>query len=346
MNFSKRLAQIPVQVSVPCRLDLGGTLDISTFFLPLGHLRPATFNAALDMRTSVTLSAHEPGKVKISSRGFETAEFDRGCAPFDHDMGLMFACAQYFNAHGVHIHIDSASPPKSALGGSSSAAVAVLSAFYTALDRPLDPEQIAWQAHFIESSVAGVPCGVQDQAAAAFGGVHLWEWRMGDRGPEFERTPLLKGETGRAQMDACLLTAYCGIPHVSKDINGQWVESFAKGETRAVFEDIVRLTRSFARAVAGQQWDTAADLMIRETQLRLDMTPQVLDDTGKQLFEAAFRQHCGARFTGAGGGGCVWALGDQGRIKALRKEWCNILETVPDGAVLDTKIDTRGILVR
>lgn len=346
MDLSTKLANTTVEVSVPCRLDLGGTLDISTFYLPLSHLKPATFNLALDMRTAVTLSAHTPGKVKISSRGFETAEFDRGRAPFDHPMGLMFACAQYFNAHGVYIHIESASPPRSALGGSSSAAVAILAAFYALLEKEVTPEEISWQAHFIESSVAGVPCGVQDQAAAAFGGVHLWEWRMGRSGPEFDRTPLFESPSDLACLDDHMRTAYCGIPHISKDVNKQWVDSFAGGRARPIFEEIVGITRAFADAVREKRWDLAGDLMAKETLLRLDMTPEVLDPVGKKLFDAARKMACGARFTGAGGGGCVWAIGKKENITALDKGWKEILAPVPDGAVLDTKVDARGILVK
>ena len=59
--------------------------------------------------------------------------------------------------------------------------------------------------------------------------------------------------------------------------------------------------------------------MIKETQLRLEMTPQVLDKTGKKLFEIARGHHCGARFTGAGGGGCLWALGETLAIRGIER---------------------------
>ena len=134
-------------------------LDISTFYLPMAHLRPASLNVALDMRTRVVLYPWTENRIKVTSRGFEPAEFDRGAAPFDHPLGFIFALAQFFNAHGVHIHIDSASPPKSALGGSSCAGVAVTAAFFHALGRSLDPTAIAWQCHYIESGCSR--CGLR-----------------------------------------------------------------------------------------------------------------------------------------------------------------------------------------
>ncbi len=345
MNFNPILANKPIVASVPCRVDFGGTLDISTFYLPLNHMKPASFNIALNLRTVVTLSAWTKNRIKISSRGFESTECDRDQVPFDHPMGLMFAVASYFNAHGVHIQINSTSPPRSALGGSSSAAVAIIAAFYAALGEKINPEKIVWLAHSIESSVAGVPCGVQDQAAAAFGGVNLWEWKMGETGPKFNQRKVFENKRDLAAFNDHILVAYCGIPHVSKDINKQWVEGFIRGDNRDVFKKIVEITKDFYLAVQSNNFGLAGELMVKETRLRLEMTPEVLDNTGKKLFERAVALNCGARFTGAGGGGCLWAIGEKEKIVGLATAWQQILEPLEGATLLGTSIDKNGILI-
>jgi len=345
MNLEKQLEHSPIRISVPCRVDFGGTLDISTLFLPLQHLSPSSFNIALDLRTVVSLSPWKKKFVKVSSKGFESAVFKKDQSPFDHPLGLMFACATYFNAHGVHIRIKSSSPPRSALGGSSSAAVALISAFYKALDKKIKPEKIAWLAHYIEASVAGVPCGMQDQLAAAFGGVNQWVWKMGKISPEFEKQPVFEHEDDIKEFNSNVLIAYCGIPHVSKDINKQWVESFVCGKTRSIFEKIADLTKKFSTAVKTRDFSQAAGLMIQETKLRLEMTPDVLDNTGKKLFEKAMTCGCGARFTGAGGGGCLWAIGEALDIERLKPRWQDILRSVENAKILDTRIENKGIII-
>ena len=73
-SIASLLEHDTIEASAPCRVDMGGTLDLSTFYLPLHHLRPVTFNIALDMRTHVRLSAHTGGKIKITSRGFDDLE--------------------------------------------------------------------------------------------------------------------------------------------------------------------------------------------------------------------------------------------------------------------------------
>ena len=345
MRLEKKLEEKLIRVSVPCRVDLGGTLDISTFYLSMMALSPGTFNIALDLRTRVTLSSFEKGYVKVSSKGFETAVFKKDEAPFLHPMGLMFAVAKYFDADGVHIHIDSASPPRSALGGSSAAAVAMVSAFYHLKGKKIDPSHVAWLTHYIEAGVAGVPCGMQDQLAAAFGGVNQWFWKMGRTGPIFRRKKIFDSDADINAFNSHILVAYCGIPHVSKDINKQWVDSFLRGETRPVFEKIVDLTKEFSLRVKEKNYRLAAGLMNQETKLRLEMTPDVLDNTGEILFESAIGCNCGARFTGAGGGGCLWAIGEKEAIDLLKRKWQDILVTVEGAGILDTKIDNKGIII-
>ena len=280
------LAQGAVEASAPCRIDMGGTLDLSTFHLPLRHLGPCTFNAALDMRTTVRLSPYSPGKIKIISRGFESLEVESAQAPFSHPLGLIMAVAAYFQADGVHIEIDSASPPRSALGGSSVAAVALDLGFCQGLES-------RWATH-ARASIRGLagPCHRAERGRRALrdsgsAGRCLWgrerlvlAGRTGRRA--FERREVV-APASCADFSKHLLVAYCGVPHVSKDINGTWVREFLSGRQRAEWRQIAALSRQFIEAMAGDRYDEAVALMNRETDLRLGMTPEVLDDVGRPL---------------------------------------------------------------
>ena len=139
--------------------------------------------------------------------------------------------------------------------------------------------------------------------------------------------------------------AYCGIPHESKDINGRWVQRFLSGKSRSVWSEIAELTRQFATAVSSGDHSTAAELMNRETAIRRRLTPDVLDPLGVQLVKAARGHNCGARFTGAGGGGCLWAIGQSDAIDRLRGSWQQILAARTQARLLDCGIDGRGLIV-
>ena len=343
------LEKNPIEASAPCRIDMGGTLDIRTFYYPLRHLSPCTFNIAVGLRTRVRLMPYHNDRIKISSKGFKSAEFPMDQAPFAHPLGLMFAIAAYFNAQNVHVQIESPSPPRSALGGSSAAAVALIAAFsklteLAASKEPLTRSQIALLAHGLEESVAGVPCGFQDQLAAIYGGVNAWIWPSSIQSSPFRKKVILRKALHR-DFEKHLLLAYCGKPHESKNINSRWVHQFISGQFRGLWAEIVLCTRQFVAALADQNYLLAAELMNRETAIRQKMTPDVLDAVGIRLAKAAFDRNCGARFTGAGGGGCIWALGDIKHIDSLRPVWEEILLSENGAFLLDLKIDSQGLVV-
>jgi D-glycero-alpha-D-manno-heptose-7-phosphate kinase len=345
-HLRKTLKTAPIVASAPCRVDMGGTLDLAVFYNPLREHSPCTFNLAVGLRTTVRLLPHRSGRVRVSSRGFESADYSPLRVPFNHPLGLMFAVAAYFGAEGVHVVIDSQSPPRSALGGSSAAAVALTTAFLVAsgaVDLNAGTRRrIALLAHRIEESVAGVPCGRQDQLAAAFGGVNAWCWQPGWRGFSFQKNVVFK-KRYLPRFERHLLLAYCGRPHASKDVNGQWVRQFLDGRYRSHWIEIVQLTKKFIDALRGYNYKEAAVAMNRETELRREMTPGVLDEMGERLVETARRHGCGSRFTGAGAGGCIWAIGCAEDVERLRPAWQELLSARPAACLLPVGIDNKGV---
>jgi D-glycero-alpha-D-manno-heptose-7-phosphate kinase len=261
----------------------------------------------------------------------------------------MFAIAVYFNAANIHVQIESQSPPRSALGGSSAAAVALIAAFSklmgeSAAKKPLTRSNIAILAHGLEESVAGVPCGFQDQLAAIYGGVNAWIWPLSIEAPQFRKKMVVR-KAHHKDIEKHMLLAYCGKPHESSNINGRWVQQFLAGKFRDLWAEIISCTHQFVDAFGRRNLKKATEMMNRETSIRRKMTPDVLDPVGSQLVEAAVSGKCGARFTGAGGGGCIWALGEIKHIDRLKPLWEDILSTENEGGLLDLKIDSRGLVV-
>jgi D-glycero-alpha-D-manno-heptose-7-phosphate kinase len=333
-----------ITASAPCRIDAGGTLDIPLFYYTLRHLKPCTFNVALDMRTRVTLKPYSSKQVKITSRGFKEACFPSEQLPFDHPLGLMFAIVSYYRISGLHIHVESSSPPRSALGGSSTAAVALIAALSHIVKEPLSDDQMAMLAYQIESNVARVSCGIQDQLAAIFGGVNTWHFG-GTPAEKIFRQEMVFSKNDYAAFEQHILIAYCGAPHESKDINGQWVAQFLKGNTRRQWEQIVYQTQLFKTSLINKDWSTAVSAIRSEVDIRREMTPDVFDNAGMNLLQAAIDNQCAARFTGAGGGGCIWAIGEKKQIDTLREIWLSVLARYSDASLLQNKIADCGVII-
>ncbi|MBF0227442.1 MAG: galactokinase [Desulfobacterales bacterium] len=345
-KIRKILESEQIKSSAPCRIDMGGTLDISTFYYPLRHFSPCTFNIALDYRTEVEILPYNKGQIKVSSRGFESFEEPLINAPFKHPVGLIFAICSYFGIDGIHININSSSPPKSGLGGSSVAAVALISCFSKIFQnigqKALSNDDIVMLAHGIEESVAGVPCGIQDQLAAAYGGVNAWYWTGQIQGDKYKKISPLPDERLK-DLESSSLLCYCGTPHESKNINSIWVSQFLLGNDRNSWIKIIEITHKFIEALKLNNYKDAAYFMNKETEIRLNLTPDVLNEAGKKLYFAAKDNICGARFTGAGGGGCIWAIGEKNNIYNLKNDWKIILDSYENACFLDLKIDNKGL---
>jgi D-glycero-alpha-D-manno-heptose-7-phosphate kinase len=59
---------------------------------------------------------------------------------------------------------------------------------------------------------------------------------------------------------------------------------------------------------------------------------------------AAIEAGCGARFTGAGGGGCLWAIGAADAVRTLAPIWAKMLSERPTAELLACSVDANGVL--
>ena len=338
------LAKHQVEATAPCRVDAGGTWDIKAMALPFERLRPITVNIALNLRTSVVLSPYKDGWVKISSDGFLRGEsFSRDQLPLTPPFGLFFAAVSYFDVHGMAVEIRSQSPVKSALGGSSTALVALIKALSkVSSGKKMSAKEILHLAYHLEDGISGGNCGLQDHAAAVYGGVNQWEWHYGKRTAPFKRTPLLDRK-GQKEFSKHLLVAYSGKSHISSITNRKWTQDFLSGRTRAGWIKVNEIVHQLAIAIKRLDWKQAAGLLQEEMALRRTLTPEALIPITERLGAQAEREGCGARFAGAGAGGSIWALGEIKNIRRLRKIWEETLETVRDARILDCEVDPHGV---
>ena len=341
------LAQRPVEASAPCRVDSGGTWDIKALSLPLAATRPTTVNIALTLRTSAGLHPYKKGKIKISSIGFSQPEiFSIDRLPFDSPFGLFFAAISFFGFHGLEVKIDSQSPVKSALGGSSTALVALIKALSKVSislgNKGYSKKEILHLAYHLEDGISGGNCGIQDQAAAVYGGANQWKWRYGNRTNPFQKTSLLD-RNGRKELSKRLLVAYSGKSHTSSKTNNQWIKDFLSGKTRPGWIKANEIVRQFGEAIKAWDWNRAASLLREEMSIRGEITPEALTPFTKKLIEEAEDTGCGARFAGAGAGGSLWAVGKIERIDQLKGRWGVTLARVKGAKILDCKIDPAGV---
>ncbi len=347
LSAKKILEQHVVTASAPCRIDSGGTWDIKALALPLEWIKPVTVSMALNLRTWASLLPHKDGWVKISSEGFRHGEeHHHKNLPFNSPFGLFFAAVSHFGFHGLQVRMRSDSPVRSAMGGSSTALIALLKALSMVSSllgqKKRSRGEILHLGYHLEDGVSGGYCGIQDQAAATYGGVNRWTWHYGEKGSFIEREPLLDTRGQRA-LSKRVLVAFSGKTHLSSRTNRAWIKDFLSGETRAGWLEVNGVVRLLSKAIEEEAWDKSAGLLREEMAIRRKMTPDALIPITEKLIDQAEKMGCGARFAGAGGGGSLWALGEEDRIMDLRKIWDKTLSSIRGGKILDCAIDPNGV---
>lgn len=337
----------PVTATAPCRIDSGGTWDIKSMALPMEAISPVTINITLNLRTRVTLSPFKPGLVKIKAHGFPPSKaYSSDHLPFTQPFGIFFAAISLFNYNGLQVSIHSDSPIKSGLGGSSTALVALLKALSEIKrlrgEKELTAKDILHLGYHLEDGINLGSCGMQDQAAAVYGGINLWEWRYSVRGIAFKRRPLLDGR-GRKELSQRIVLAYSGKSHVSLRANRSYIEDFLTGQTRRGWIQANDIVKKLGLALAGKDWGKAVSCLQEEVKIRRLITPGAFTTITNRMIHQAEEMGCGARFAGAGAGGSVWALGKKDAIKALKKMWGKTLAKTTEGKIIDCSIEGIGV---
>lgn len=342
-DLSEFLARDHVYSSAPTRLDCGGSTDHRLTGLLCRSWQPATANIAIDLRAHVSLRPYSKGRIFVDINGLGKQKFTPPELPLKGPFALISALVCYFGVHGFYIDIKTEFPFQSGLGGSGAVAIALIGAIYTALNheapRTREFPGIVQIAHNLEDSLFR-NTGMQDQAAALYGGANLWEWQYADR-LNFKRQQLV---SDLSSLDEHILLAYTGRPHVQTQNGSQMLEKFKETAALSLFVSISEQARGFAESLKRQDYRSAGEALTAEHNLRSTLLP-VLPPDDLELIEMAANAQCGVSVTGRGGGGCIWAIGEKQDIADLKKQWINAFERRKLGSLLPVNVTGTGLEV-
>ncbi len=338
-----------IKASAPCRIDAGGTWDIKAMSLPFERYHPSSFNVALNLRTTVSLLPFRAGRVRVTSEGFsDGVSSDNRNLDLAGPFAIFFAAVSYFGFTGLEIKINSESPVKSALGGSSTALVALIKALakldeITGNTRSFSKKDILYLGYHLEDGISGGNCGMQDQAAAVYGGVNGWSWNYSTRVMPVKREKLLD-KNGIKELSKRILVAYSGKWHVSASTNRIWLKNFLEGKTRNGWLEANTVVRGLIKSVKSMEWSESVRCIKDEMRIRRRITPDALIPETSMLIKDAEKAGCGARFAGAGAGGSVWALGEPEDINKLKIRWNKDLSKIKNAYILKCAVDPKGVI--
>jgi len=214
---------------------------------------------------------------------------------------------------GLHLETDSQSPAGAGISGSSALMIATCAALARFTGRDLNHETLRVIAQNIEAQTIGVPTGCQDYYPALYGGVsaiHL--------DPDgIHRAPV---PVAPEEIEMRFLLAYTGAPRKSGINNWEVFKAHINGDrhVRGNFDKIVEVAREMHQALLRHDWEDVARSLREEWKLRRTNAPGITTPRIDKLVEVA-RKKGGraAKVCGAGGGGCLLFMVEEGAKDAV-----------------------------
>jgi len=161
------ISRAPVRIC-----DIGGWTD--TWFYPNG----AVFNICVDLYSYVRIVESNNDKVRIFAENIkEYVEIkNHSEIEYNGNLDLLKAAIKRIKIlGGMDIFIRAEAPPACGTGTSASVAVALVSALARWQEIEMNPLEVAKLAHLLEIEELKLESGVQDQYAAASGGINFME---------------------------------------------------------------------------------------------------------------------------------------------------------------------------
>ena len=121
---------------------------------------------------------------------------------------------KYLDMQEIRLTYEADLPARSGLGTSSSFAVGMLNAFYALKGKYADKRKLADDAIYLERVLCSESGGVQDQIAAAFGGLN----RINFNADGYEVNPVIISPERKTQLNQNLMLFFTGFSRFSSDI--------------------------------------------------------------------------------------------------------------------------------
>jgi D-glycero-alpha-D-manno-heptose-7-phosphate kinase len=327
-----------IYAQAPCRADLAGsTIDLWPLYL--FHPGSVTVNIAVDIQTSCKITPRKGRAIYLRS-------LDTGCEDRFSSLDALVRAAKYQHAlaayivrffqprQGFLLETHSESPAGAGISGSSAMMICTSAALAKFVGREIDIEQIRIIAQNIEAQLIRVPTGCQDYYPAMYGGVSAIHLDVDG----IHREVI---EVAADEVEKRFVLFYTGAPRQSGINNWEVFKQHINGDKRVIrnFAEISRIAQGMHRALKAAKWDEVERLLNEEWKLRRTNAPGITTPLVDKLIAAARKNGArAAKVCGAGGGGCVITLIEEGsreRVhEAIRRN---------GGQPLDFRVSRNGL---
>src|SRR5215210_4988445 len=301
-----------IEATAPTRVDLaGGTIDIWPLYL--FHPGATTVNFAVSLRATCRIEPRSDDQIILESRdrgvSFETSLSAVEDLAREERLELIAKLVHFFRPEtGFHLIAESMAPAGAGLGGSSALAIACIGALNRLVGDRYPESKFIMIAANVETTVIRVPAGFQDYYGAFYGGAN---WiRFDADGIRRETIQVDPSEVERR-----IVICYTGEPRLSGINNWEMFKTHIDGDPTLfqLFEGIRDSGREMRVALGAGDWGRVADVMRAAYPNRKRLAPNITTPHMESLVGAALANGAlAAKVCGAGGGGCIAFLCEEG----------------------------------
>jgi len=286
-------------------LDFGGWTD--TWFAGRGCV--LNFAVSLYSQAIVKTRARPGVSIIVEEEFGEVVDIPApGEVLYDGKYDLLKAAVKAMEIDKLEVHVYSDVPAGCGTGASAAASVALLGALALLADRHYAPHEVASLAHQLETKELGIESGVQDQLAAAAGGIGF---HLIDPYPRISSSPVKPRREIVWELESRLLLVYTGKRHLSGDVHRKVISDYQAGSPQAVqaMETLRETPRLAAAALHRGDLEEFAEIMNRNNAAQKSLHPAVATPQSEEIEERARRAGAlGFKINGAGGGGSLTLL--------------------------------------
>lgn len=230
---------------------------------------------------------------------FSYSKIERFNEPDEVEHPVIREAFRYYKIDRVQIAYDADLPARSGLGASSSFSVGLINSYYRYIGQTPDKMTLAKEAIYLERVLCREAGGVQDQLAAAFGGLNKMTF-----GPDgYEVKPVNIGPDRKRALNKNLMLFFTGFTRLSDEIARDQKQNIPKrlGE----LNEMKALTDEAEKILVGQGDLVPFGNLLNITwelkrTLSNKITVDYIDDAYKKALNAGA---VGGKLLGAGGGG-------------------------------------------
>ncbi len=295
----------------PLRMSfVGGGSDLPVYYRRFGG---AVLSTAVNQFVYVTINKKFDDHIRV---GYSRTENARSVARIKHPL-VREAMKMLGLTGGVEITSVADIPARgTGLGSSSTFTVGLLHALHAYAGRFASAEQLAREAACIEIEKCGEPIGLQDQYAAAYGGLNFIQFHRDDT---VSVEPIICQAATIAQLQAGILVFYTGITRSASSIlQHQQTAMDTEKQKQRVMEKMVELAHRLRGDLQMNRADAFGEIIHEGWLLKKSLTAGISSDVIDDWYAKARRAGAvGGKLLGAGAGGFLMFYAPPERHEAI-----------------------------